>query len=217
MRLRTPDPERLAAEARGRSVKPQFGFCELRPCGVGRWFWRWFWTCSFGPSGRDCGHAPRPIAFVSGRHHADHGGAGGGAARSPGGLLQRALAGVHTRDGGSGQFSAFHHATDRPRDRDPGADCQGLWCVTVRAKLSRSDDARALVRQVFESTVDLLPNLADKTLTVRLHPLATAAHDQVLEHLCSELRATQTVYPGTELTLIVEPVGASEIPRDQES
>jgi hypothetical protein len=89
--------------------------------------------------------------------------------------------------------------------------------ATAREKLSRSDDARALVRQVFESAVDLLPNLADQTLTVRLHRLATAVHDQVLEHLCSELTATETVYPGTDLRLIFEPVGAKEVPRDQES
>ena len=89
--------------------------------------------------------------------------------------------------------------------------------AVVREKLSRADDARSLVRQVFESTVDLCPDLEDKTLTVRLHRLSTEAHDEVLEHLCTELTATETVYPGTELRLIFQPVRASEIPRDQES
>lgn len=89
--------------------------------------------------------------------------------------------------------------------------------AVVREKLSRADDARSLVRQVFEGTVDLCPDLEDKTLTVRLHRLSTEAHDEVLEHLCAELTATETVYPGTELRLIFQPVRASEIPRDQES
>jgi hypothetical protein len=31
------------------------------------------------------------------------------------------------------------------------------------------------------------------------------------------LTETETVYPGTDLRLIFEPVGASQIPRDQES
>jgi hypothetical protein len=87
----------------------------------------------------------------------------------------------------------------------------------AREKLSRPDDARALVRQIFESAVDLCPNLADKTLTVRLHRLSSAIHDQALEHLCAELTSTETVYPGTELRLIFQPVGTNTIPRSQES
>jgi hypothetical protein len=77
----------------------------------------------------------------------------------------------------------------------------------VRETLSRWDDARALVRQVFESAVDLRPDQAQKTLTVRLHRLATPAHDQTLKHLCEELTATETAYPGTDLRLVYELVG----------
>ena len=77
----------------------------------------------------------------------------------------------------------------------------------VRETLSRWDDARALVRQVFESAVDLRPDPAHKTLTVRLHRLATPAHDQTLRHLCEELTATETAYPGTDLRMVYELVG----------
>lgn len=87
----------------------------------------------------------------------------------------------------------------------------------VRDKLQRSDDARALVRQVFHSAVDLCPEPEKKTLTVRLHRLSSAIHDAALEHLCGELTATETVFPGTELRLIFEPVGSTSLPRDQES
>jgi len=77
----------------------------------------------------------------------------------------------------------------------------------VRETLRRWDDARALVRQVFESAVDLRPDPANKTLTVRLHRLATAAHDQTLQHLCEELTATETAYPGTDLRMVYELIG----------
>ena len=77
----------------------------------------------------------------------------------------------------------------------------------VREKLPRVDDARALVRQVFNSTVDLCPDQEKKTLTVRVHPLTTRAHSQILEHLCAELTATETLYPGTDLRLVFAPVG----------
>ena len=87
----------------------------------------------------------------------------------------------------------------------------------AREKLQREDDARAWVRQTFGTAVDLQPGLEAKTLTVRLHCLSTAAHNAVLEHLCAELNATETNFPGTKLRLIFAPVGATEIPRGQES
>lgn len=71
----------------------------------------------------------------------------------------------------------------------------------LREHLARSDDARTLVRQIFETEADLLPDRNAKTLTVRIHHLTQSAHDQVLEKLCSALDETQTVFPGTDLTL----------------
>ena len=78
----------------------------------------------------------------------------------------------------------------------------------LREHLARSDDARTLVRQIFETEADLLPDPAHKTLTVRIHHLTQAAHDQVLEKLCDALNETQTVFPGTDLTLIFK-IGSS--------
>lgn len=72
----------------------------------------------------------------------------------------------------------------------------------LREHLARTDDARALLRQIFDTEVDLIPDLTANTLTVRLHHLTQAAHDQAIEHLLAELNATQTVFPGTRLTLM---------------
>lgn len=79
----------------------------------------------------------------------------------------------------------------------------------AREKLARLDDARALLRQLYRCAVDLLPDQANHTLTVRLHHLTTSAHDQVLAHLCAELNATETVFPGTDLRLIYQIVGSA--------
>jgi hypothetical protein len=49
---------------------------------------------------------------------------------------------------------------------------------------------------------DLAPDLAADTLTVRLHHLTQAAHDRAIEELLAELNATQTVFPGTKLTMV---------------
>jgi hypothetical protein len=78
----------------------------------------------------------------------------------------------------------------------------------LREHLARSDDARTLIRQIFETEADLIPDAKKKTLTVRIHHLTQAAHDQVLEKLCSALNETQTIFPGTELALIFK-IGSS--------
>ena len=72
----------------------------------------------------------------------------------------------------------------------------------LREHLARTDDARSLLRQVFQNEVDLLPDPAANTLTVRLHHLTQAAHDDALGKLCEELNATQTIFPGTSLRLV---------------
>jgi hypothetical protein len=72
----------------------------------------------------------------------------------------------------------------------------------IREKLGRADDARSLLLQIFDTEVDLVPDLAANTLTVRLHHLTQAAHDEVARHLCEQLNATETIFPDTNLRII---------------
>jgi hypothetical protein len=74
----------------------------------------------------------------------------------------------------------------------------------LRDKLSREDDARALLRQIYETEIDLVPDLQANTLTVRLHHLTQAAHDEAVRYLCEQLNATETIFPGTELKLVYQ-------------
>ncbi len=78
----------------------------------------------------------------------------------------------------------------------------------VRQTMSRHDDARSLLRAVYSTEADLIPDQEAKTLTVRLHPLASMSSDEALKHLCAEINATETQFPGTELRLIYELVSA---------
>ena len=71
-------------------------------------------------------------------------------------------------------------------------------------KLSREEDTRALLRQIYETEVDLIPDLPSNTLIVRLHHLTQAAHDEAVRLLCDELTATETIFPGTELKLVYQ-------------
>jgi hypothetical protein len=83
--------------------------------------------------------------------------------------------------------------------------------ATVREKLARSDDGRALLRQIYSTEADVIPDFAAKTLTVRLHHLTQAAHDVALTYLCEELTATETPFPGTDFRLVYK-VGSAQIP-----
>jgi hypothetical protein len=84
----------------------------------------------------------------------------------------------------------------------------------AREKINRLDDARSIIRQILRTEIDLLPDQQNKTLTVRLHPMTTQAHDEVVRHICAELTATETVFPGTDLRLIYEISGSPLIHRD---
>ena len=65
---------------------------------------------------------------------------------------------------------------------------------SLREHLKRPDEARRLLRALYTTEADLLPDTEAGTLTVRLHHGANAATNQVIEKLCEELNATETVF-----------------------
>ena len=79
----------------------------------------------------------------------------------------------------------------------------------AREKLQRHDDARSFVRGLFGTTINLRPDPKTKQLVVELHGQTNPAHDHVVEHLCRELNETETLYPGTDLTLFFRPLRSS--------
>jgi hypothetical protein len=72
----------------------------------------------------------------------------------------------------------------------------------LRENLTREDEARTLLRALYTTEADLLPDHDSKTLTVRVHHLAQARSDQDVAKLCEELNQTQTVFPRTDLRMI---------------
>ena len=48
----------------------------------------------------------------------------------------------------------------------------------LRQKMTRHDDARSLLRAVYNTEVDINPDMEAKTLTIRLHPPANNSSDQ---------------------------------------
>jgi len=63
--------------------------------------------------------------------------------------------------------------------------------------MSRPEDARNLTRTIYNTLADLIPNLKNKTVTVALHNMANKCEHSIIEFLCEELNATNTIFPGT--------------------
>ncbi len=75
---------------------------------------------------------------------------------------------------------------------------------SLRESLTHPDEARTLLRALYTTEADLLPDLERKTLTVRLHHLAQQSSDRSIALLCEELNQTETVFPRTDLRMIFE-------------
>jgi hypothetical protein len=65
------------------------------------------------------------------------------------------------------------------------------------------------VRGLMQTTINLRPDQAAGELRIELHGQANPAHDAVVTHLCEELNATETHYPGTNLRLKYIPLRSS--------
>jgi hypothetical protein len=87
----------------------------------------------------------------------------------------------------------------------------------LRDQMARLDDARSLLRAIYTTEADLLPDYQAGTLRVRLHHQANRSTDMALVHLCQQLTETETVFPATNLRLVYElvsPPAAPQPPHD---
>lgn len=75
---------------------------------------------------------------------------------------------------------------------------------TLREKTPRYDGGRRLLRTIYSSEADILPDEKNGTLTIRLHHIANRAESEAMNYLCSELNSTETIFPGTNLRLYYE-------------
>ncbi len=72
----------------------------------------------------------------------------------------------------------------------------------VRGTLSRDDDARSLVRELFRSAADLTPDLEAGELRIELHSLSNPRSNRAIGQLLAELNVSELTYPGTTLKLV---------------
>lgn len=74
----------------------------------------------------------------------------------------------------------------------------------LRPHLSKEEEARALIRELFVSSADIEPNAHDNTLTIRIHRMACPAHDKAIAALLAELNQLAFLHPETHARMIYE-------------
>lgn len=72
----------------------------------------------------------------------------------------------------------------------------------LREKTSQPDNVRSLLRGLYSSEADLIPDYEKGTLTVQLHHQANRSFDEAIHKLCDQLNATETQFPRTNLRMI---------------
>lgn len=78
----------------------------------------------------------------------------------------------------------------------------------LREILGKKDDARPLLRQVYGTDIELVPDEGNRMLLVRMHRLANRQADRAVQLLCERLHETETIYPGTNFKLNFELVSS---------
>jgi hypothetical protein len=67
-----------------------------------------------------------------------------------------------------------------------------------------SPDARNLLQNLFQTEGDVLPDLENQKLNIRLHGASRPAANRALVQLFEHLNSAQVKYPGTELQMVFE-------------
>lgn len=74
--------------------------------------------------------------------------------------------------------------------------------VILRHHLHKEEEARALIRALFVSSADIVPDKNARTLTVRVHRMTSPVHDRAITALFDELNRLQFHHPETGDRLI---------------
>ncbi len=67
--------------------------------------------------------------------------------------------------------------------------------------MSKPDEARSFICQIFKTEIDLVPDYKNKILKICLHNLNNNSSDRIVEKICNELNKSEMKFPGTDLRM----------------
>jgi transposase len=77
----------------------------------------------------------------------------------------------------------------------------------LRENLSRADDGRSLIQELFRQDADIKLDEAHQRLEVHVHPFANPRSNRAVAHLLEHLNTAEMTCPGTKLTLAYSLLG----------
>jgi hypothetical protein len=81
-----------------------------------------------------------------------------------------------------------------------------LYSLLPKIYKNAKKDGRQILKEIFTSCADLIPDYQNQILYVRLHTLTTPRANAAAKYLCEFLNDTNTTFPMTNLKLIYEMV-----------
>jgi hypothetical protein len=85
----------------------------------------------------------------------------------------------------------------------------------LREYIGKKDEARSLVRQIFQTDADIEPDKEQGILKIKLHNMGNPRNNEYIKKLCNILNDSETIFPGTNLVMVYDLV-SSQNPADQE-
>jgi len=76
----------------------------------------------------------------------------------------------------------------------------------LKGYLTKKEEARALIRELFVSDADLVPNQSENILTVKIHRMTQPVNDQAIKKLLDELNQTEFHHPETGMKIVYQMV-----------
>jgi len=79
-----------------------------------------------------------------------------------------------------------------------------LFCLLPDFYCNAKKDGRQILKEIFTSCADLIPDDQNQILLVKLHSLATPRANEMVKNLCAFLNDTNTTFPMTNWKLVYE-------------
>ena len=70
--------------------------------------------------------------------------------------------------------------------------------------MANPEQARSLIRKFYRADADIIVDNEKQVLHVKIHRTDHWADDKILVNLCEQLNQTQTIFPGSNLTLFYD-------------
>ena len=82
----------------------------------------------------------------------------------------------------------------------------------IRPHMVRKDEARSVVKQIFKTEINLIPDEQNKLLIIELHNLTNEYSDQLANILCQENNQSKVIFPGTKMEVFYKLVSQKNRP-----